>query len=209
MEENKNPMPSDREGPIKLFDPSKTRFGTPDRLYRDGVELEKGVIITEDFMERNQEMIVRNLELFTAYPDILLDIIKPTDSNFDLFPYQRLFLRVCMRYRDIYFTATRAASKTFLSILAKYMQCMLIPGHKAFIAAPNKQQAAKVSQQKLEEIWRIYPVLKLAVQKYNSGKDYTEVYFKGGGKFSVTGALDSSRGERSHSGLIDEARKIE
>lgn len=111
-----------------------------------------------------------------------------------------------MRYTTIYITAARATSKTFLSILAKYLQCVFLPNHVGSIVAPNKQQAAKISRQKIEELWRIWPLLEKEVDKANFGKDYVEIYFKNGSKMSVVGALDSDRGLRTHATLIDEAR---
>ncbi len=104
-----------------------------------------------------------------------------------------------MRYKNIYITAARATSKTFLSILAKIIQCSLVPGHRTFIVAPNKGQAAKIAKQKIEEILNIYPLLRGEVVKTNYGKDYVEVVFKNKSQFTVVGALSSDRGLRNHS----------
>ena len=98
---------------IQLLDPSTLQFNTQDKLYHDGIELEKGVVITPSFLERNEDLMAESVQLFTVYPDIFLDLITPVDSNFTLFPYQRLFLRACMRYTNIYITAARATSKTY------------------------------------------------------------------------------------------------
>ena len=198
--------------PIKLINPEASIFSTRNKLYKDGIELEKGVVITPQFLERNEDLLHDCWEIFSAYPDIYLDLITPSESNFSLFPYQRIFLRACMRYTNIYITATRAASKTFLSILAKYMQCVILPNHVGSIVAPNKSQAAKITKQKVEEIWRIWPILKGEIEPYqggvhaNFGKDYVEIFFKNGSRLSVVGALDSDRGIRTHATLIDEAR---
>ena len=198
---------------IQLLDPATAQFNTQDRLYHDGIELEKGVVITPSFLERNEDLMAESIQLFTVYPDIFLDLITPVNSIFTLFPYQRLFLRACMRYTKIYITAARATSKTFLSILAKYLQCMFLPNHVGSIVAPNKAQAAKISRQKIQEIWRIWPLLKNELEPGNTdgvhanfGKDYVELFFKNGSKLSVVGALDSDRGIRTHATLIDEAR---
>lgn len=198
--------------PIKLLDPSTLIFSNREKIQRDGIELEKGAIITDDWLNNNEQHLVEWWTLFSAYPDIQLDMITPAASNFQLFPYQRVFLRACMRQTNIQITAARATSKTFLSILAKYLQCMFVPNHVGSIVAPNKSQAAKISKQKIEEIWRIWPLLKneLEVQNggphANFGKDYIELFFKNGSRLSVVGALDSDRGLRTHATLIDEAR---
>ena len=197
---------------IKLKDPSESTFGKRERVFRDGIELEKGVVITQDWLEKNEELLYDCWQIFSAYPDIYLDLIKPSESNFDLFPYQRIFLRACMRYTNIYITAARATSKTFLSILAKYLQCVFIPRHIGSIVAPNKNQAAKISKQKIQEIWHIWPLLQQELEVYNGephanfGKDYCDLFFKNGSRLSIVGALDSDRGIRTHATLIDEVR---
>lgn len=178
---------------IELLDPEEGFFGKEEKIYREGIELEKGVIITEDFLIKNEDLIADCIEKWSAYPDVYLDTIA-TESSVKLFPFQRIFLRAAMRYRNIYITAARATSKTFLSILAKYLQCMFVPGHRCFIAAPNKQQAAKISRQKIEEIWRNWPLLvnelELSMGKphANFGKDSVDLFFKNGSRFSVVGA---------------------
>ena len=198
--------------PIKLFNPDESQFSARDKLYREGVELEKGVVITEEWLEKNEELLYDCWNIYTVYPDIYLDTITPVESNFELFPYQRCFLRACMRYTNIYITAARATSKTFLSILAKYLQCVFVPGHVGSIVAPNKTQAAKIARQKIEEIWRIWPLLKRELEPYNGdvhanfGKDYVSLFFANGSRLNVVGALDSERGIRTHSTLLDEVR---
>lgn len=191
---------------IQLMNPDQATFSSIHRLYHDGIELEKGVVLTPSFLERNEDLIANCIQTWSAYPDIYLDLITPEDSNFTLFPYQRIFLRACMRYTNLFITAARATSKTFLSILAKYLQCMFLPNHVGSIVAPNKQQASKITKQKIEEIWRLWPLLEKEVEKANFGKDYVDLFFRNGARLSVVGALDSDRGIRTHATLIDEAR---
>ena len=95
----------------RLFDDSVIK-----RIERDGTEIEKGVILTEDYLIRNEKFFAEILNIFAAYPDIYLDMIKPADSNFNLFFYQRIVLRAIMRYKKIFVTAPRAFSKSFITI---------------------------------------------------------------------------------------------
>ena len=67
-----------------------------------------------------------------------MDLIKRTDSRFNLFFYQRLFLRLIMRHGRIAVIAPRAFSKSFISILGMYLMCIFRPGIKLFICAPGK-----------------------------------------------------------------------
>lgn len=180
---------------------------------RDGTIIEKGVILSENYLEKNMEKIGNVMSIFSAYPDIYLDIIKPQDSSFTLFFYQRITLRALMRFKDVFGTAPRAFSKSFITILAMILQCIFIPGTKRFICAPNKTQAAQIAKEKIVEIYDRWPLLRKEVlggeisdTPGNFGKDYVTLKFRNGSQFDVVGALDSQRGGRRHGGLIDEVR---
>ena len=121
-----------------------------------------------------------------------------------------------MRFKDIYVTAPRAFSKSFITILALILQCIFIPGTKRFICAPNKTQAAQIAKEKIVEIYDRWPLLRKEVvggevsdTPGNFGKDYVTLKFRNGSQFDVVGALDSQRGGRRHGGLVDEVRDHE
>lgn len=116
------------------------------RGYKDGYEIEKGVILNEEYLNQHFQEIGDVFSFFTAYPDIYLDLITPEGDNINLFFYQRIFLRAVMRYTDVYLTAARAFSKSFLTILGLMLQCIFIPGRKVFICAPNKTQGAQIAK---------------------------------------------------------------
>lgn len=185
-------------------------------VQRDGVDLEKGVVLTEEYLKNHEELFIQYAEFFTAYPDLYLDIIEPTDSNFDLFFYQRIVLRALMRYKSVYITACRAFSKSFITILGMMLQCIFMPGTKRFICAPNKNQSAQIAKEKITEIYDRWPLLRkeviggeLSDTPGNFGKDYVTLKFRNGSVLDVVGALDSARGGRRHGGLIDEIRDHE
>lgn len=98
------------------------------KYYRDGIELEKGVELTSERIDKNLELYEAICTKFSAYPDLLIDLITPIDSNFELYFYQRIFIRACLRYRYHYCTAPRAFSKTFISVLAMILKCIFQPG---------------------------------------------------------------------------------
>ena len=54
---------------------------------RDNTPIDKGVILNEDYLIQNKESIGNIMSIFTAYPDVYLDLIKPQDSSFTLFFY--------------------------------------------------------------------------------------------------------------------------
>lgn len=181
--------------------------------YKEGVEIEKGVILNEDYLEKNEQEIGDAMSFFTAYPDIFIDLITPENCGIKLFFYQRIFLRAAMRFQTVYVTACRAWSKSFLTILALFLQCIFVPGRKVFICAPNKSQGAQIAKEKLTEIFRYWPLLRkevvggeLSDTPGNYGKDYVSLKFRNGSVFDVVGALESTLGGRRHSGLIDEIK---
>ena len=184
-----------------------------ERAEREGTELEKGAVITNEYLERHKEELCKWVNLFTAYPDYYLDIIKPADSEFRLFFYQRFTLRALMRFKDVFITAPRAFSKSFVTILAMFLQCVFIPGRKVFMCANTKQQAAQITKEKIYEIYDHWPLLKKEIigwelNEYpgNFGKDYVSLRFRNGSIFDVVLAGDAARGGRRHGGEIDEIR---
>ena len=181
------------------------------KFYKNGFEVEKGVILTQQRIEANRKLYEYYANLFTAYPDIFVRLITPSHSSFELFFYQVIFLRACMRYRYHYCTAPRAFSKTFVSILALFLKCIFQPRSKIFIVAPAKSQGAKNTKEKIVEIYQLFPLLRKEIvggdisdTPGNFGKDYMTLTFKNGSVLDVVGALDSTRGGRRHCGLIDE-----
>jgi len=184
-----------------------------EKAEREGIELEKGAVLTNEYLSRHYDELCKWVNLFTAYPDYYLDIIKPADSEFSLFFYQRFTLRVLMRFRDVFITAPRAFSKSFLTILALFLQCVFIPKRKVFICANTKQQAAQITKEKIYEIYDHWPLLKREVMGWelneypgNFGKDYVTIKFRNGSVLDVVLAGDAARGGRRMGGLIDEIR---
>ena len=180
---------------------------------REGIEIDKGAVLTVPYLEAHEELFRKYAEFFTAYPDIFLDLIRPSSSNFTLFFYQRIVLRAIMRFREVYIVACRAFSKSFLTILAMYLQCIFIPNTKRFICAPAKNQSAKIAKEKIFEIYNNWPLLRREIiggdisdTPGNFGNDYVTLKFRNGSQFDVVGALDSQRGGRRNGGLIDEVR---
>lgn len=183
------------------------------RLEKNGVHIEKGIVLTEEYLNSHKKFFQDVCQIFTAYPDIYLDLIQNEDMKTTLFFYQRIVLRAIMRYKNVYVTAPRAFSKSFITILGMILQCIFIPGTKRFIAAPFKTQSAQIAKEKVLEIYERWPLIRKEImgceneeKPGNFGKDYVELRFKNGSIFQVVGTGDAARGQRKHGGLIDELR---
>jgi len=184
----------------------------------DGIPIEKGVVLTKQFLDNNQELLTNYLNCWILYPDLYLDAIQPQEDrkNFHLFFYQRIALRASMRYKYHFWTATRATSKSFTAYLAAVVRAVLLPNSQIFIASDVKGTVIKIADAKFNEIWRHWPMLRneLATRaddgrtgEKRSG-NYYELYFKNGSAITVV-SKDTSRGLRANFGILEEAATIE
>src|SRR5699024_2142295 len=67
------------------------------------------------------------LSHYRKYPDLLLDLVRSPDALFTLTPFQRVYLRVLMRYKKVGIVATRGHSKTYIKILVKDVKSIIYP----------------------------------------------------------------------------------
>lgn len=180
---------------------------TSKEYYRDGIQLEKGAVITPKRIERNRSLYEKYCAFWTVYPDYYLELIKPTTSKFRLKFFQIMFLRVCLRHGRILTIAPRAAGKSFICILAMYLICMFRPHSHVFMCSPGKEQSAKIAQAKVKQLWDIFPLLKEEVLgDGNMGAGYMTLTFRNGSIFDVMTPLNSTRGNRATAGILDEYR---
>ena len=55
--------------------------------YKEGAPIEKGVVLNEEYLENNFDELGEICSIFTAYPDVFLDLITPEGSGVNLFFY--------------------------------------------------------------------------------------------------------------------------
>jgi hypothetical protein len=149
------------------------------------------------------------LAYFQAYPDKFIDYILPEDSKFELYPFQRIFLRVMARYKKVYITATRGTSKSFINILSMYLKCIFYPNIKLSLVAPQKDQASQIAQQNIEAIWNFIPILQKEVKKHQFAKDFTRLTFWNNSVLDIVVASQGSRGLRRHGLSFEEICQME
>ena len=89
----------------------------------------KKIGISEERIRENLPIIRQYISFWREYPDIFVEFLCGSNpENFQLYFYQRCFLRAAMRYRKIYATFPRGYSKSFLSFLVLMLRCVLYPG---------------------------------------------------------------------------------
>lgn len=155
-------------------------------------------------LKRNKERWKMLISYFRRYPDMFLEFITDGDAGIELYYFQRVYLRILCRYKNVFITATRGTSKSYLQILAVLIMAVLYPGLRRSVLAPTKSQASAISQEKIDDIFRHFPALKNEVKKYRKEKDFTEVEFYNGSIFNVVTMSSSSRGGRRHGISVEE-----
>lgn len=94
--------------------------------------------ISEQRLLKDINGLRKLIAYFRQYPDIFVDFIKGKDSTFNFLFYQRVFLRIVMRHRYVYATFPRAYSKSFLSMMALMIRCILYPNSHLFVTTGGK-----------------------------------------------------------------------
>ena len=78
------------------------------------------------------------ISYYRQYPDHLVDLMKGPDSTFHFYFYQRIVIRIFMRYKYVYATFPRAFSKSFIAMLVLMLRCILYPNSHLFVTTGGK-----------------------------------------------------------------------
>lgn len=169
--------------------------------------------LTEERIQKIIPVAVQYIAFWREYPDLFVDFMKGPDSYFNLFFYQRIFLRVVMRHKYVYAVFPRAYSKSFLAMMVLMIRCILFPGARLFISSGGKEQSASIVAAKVEEICTKIPGFENEIDrtpgKTTSSKDTVKYTFKNGSVLANVAATEKSRGGRYHGGLFEECVGID
>ena len=153
------------------------------------------------------------------YPDLFVDFLvrgnrtEVKDGEFKFYFYQRVFLRSVMRYQYLYAVFPRAYSKSFLTVMASMVRCILYPDAHLFVTSGGKEQGASILSSKVTEICKLIPAFNKEIDwrrgKTLIGKDSVKYVFKNGSTLDNLAARESSRGQRRHGGVMEECVGID
>ena len=96
-------------------------------------------------LEKSKVHWRKYLSLWRSKPDLFIDFISDERTPVKLYAYQRMFLRLIFRNKEVYFVATRGTAKSYIAILAMFLKCIMYPNSKIFISAPGKAQGAQIA----------------------------------------------------------------
>ena len=169
--------------------------------------------LSEERINEDLDGLRELIAFFRWYPDIFVDFIKGKDSTFQFLFYQRIFLRAIMRHRYVYGVFPRAYSKSFLSMMALMLRCILYPNSQLFVTTGGKQQAASITIAKIQQICRLIPALSNQINwdrgVSTKSKDNVKYVFKNNSSIDILAARQSSRGQRRTGGVMEECVLID
>ena len=179
----------------------------------------KKIGVSEERIAAIKPYLRQYIAFWREYPDLFVDFMQ-TGGNpdkqltFKLYFYQRVFLRVGMRFKYVYAVYPRAFSKSFLSVMIQMIRCILYPGAHIFSAAGGKEQSAQILSEKIEDICTKIPAFRREINWNRGegtvmGKDHCRFVFKNGSQLQNVAASERSRGLRQHAGLLEECVGID
>ena len=175
--------------------------------------------ISEERINAVMPVIRQYVAFWREYPDLFVDFMvrgqktEVQEREFKFYFYQRVFLRSVMRYQYVYAVFPRAYSKSFLSVMALMIRCILYPGVHLFVTSGGKEQGASILHDKVHEICSLIPSFKREIDwgrgKTQEGKDSVRYVFKNGSELDNLAAKETTRGQRRHGGLMEECVGID
>lgn len=179
----------------------------------------KKVGLSEERVRAVLPVIRQYTAFWREYPDLFVDFMvrgtrtEEKPGEFKFYFYQRVFLRCVMRFQYVYAVFPRAYSKSFLSVMALMIRCVLYPGVHLFVTSGGKEQGASILHDKVQEICRLIPSFSREIDwgrgKTLEGKDRVVYKFKNGSQLDNLAARESTRGQRRHGGLMEECVGID
>lgn len=182
---------------------------------------QKKIGISAERVEQIKPVLRQYIAFWREYPDLFVDfMIAGDDPNhekkhaFSLYFYQRVLLRVAMRYKYVYGVFPRAFSKSFLIDLIQMIRCVLYPGADIFVAAGGKEQSATILSEKVDDICTKIPAFKREInwsrgEGTTTSRDHALYKFKNDSTLGNLAAAEKSRGVRKHAGVLEECNSMD
>ena len=175
--------------------------------------------LSEERVEAILPIARKYIAFWREYPDLFVDFMvrgtstEVKEGEFKFYFYQRVFLRTVMRYQYVYAVFPRAYSKSFLTVMAMLIRCILYPDAHLFVTSGGKEQGASILSSKVTEICRLIPSFNKEIDwrrgKTQVGKDSVKYVFKNGSTLDNLAARETTRGQRRHGGVMEECVGID
>ena len=181
--------------------------------------VQKKVEIDKNKIRENLEDYQRIISYWRKYPDKFIDYLCSLnpDNTFKFYFFQRMYLRIVMRYKTVYAVFSRGFSKSFLAVLSLMIKATLYPRAKLATVADGKGQSAQILSSKMQEICQLIPALANEIMWDTRGKiaqtsqtkDSVTYSFKNGSIIQNVAMTETTRGSRFQGLLVEECAKID
>lgn len=104
------------------------------------IPLNKKVEIDKNKVRKNLDKYQTIIAYWRKYPDKFIDYLCSLnpDNTFQFYFFQRIYLRIVMRYRTVYAVFSRGFSKSFLAVMSLMIKAVLYPRAKLATVADGK-----------------------------------------------------------------------
>lgn len=181
--------------------------------------IQKKIEIDKNKIRNNLEYYQRIISYWRKYPDKFIDYLCSLnpDNTFKFYFFQRMYLRIVMRYKTVYAVFSRGFSKSFLAVLSLMIKAVLYPRAKLATVADGKGQSAQILSSKMQEICQLIPALSNEIMWDTRGKiaqtsqtkDSVTYSFKNGSIIQNVAMTETTRGSRFQGLLVEECAKID
>lgn len=181
--------------------------------------IQKKIEIDKNKIRNNLEYYQRIISYWRKYPDKFIDYLCSLnpDNTFKFYFFQRMYLRIVMRYKTVYAVFSRGFSKSFLAVLSLMIKAILYPRARLATVADGKGQSAQILSSKMQEICQLIPALSNEIMWDTRGKiaqtsqtkDSVTYSFKNGSIIQNVAMTETTRGSRFQGLLVEECAKID
>ena len=181
--------------------------------------IQKKIEIDKNKIRNNLEYYQRIISYWRKYPDKFIDYLCSLnpDNTFKFYFFQRMYLRIVMRYKTVYAVFSRGFSKSFLAVLSLMIKAVLYPRAKLATVADGKGQSAQILSSKMQEICQLIPALaneiiwdtRGKIAQTSQTKDSVTYSFKNGSVIQNVAMTETTRGSRFQGLLVEECAKID
>lgn len=179
----------------------------------------KKVEIDKDEVRANLDSYQKIIAYWRIYPDKFIDYLCSLnpDNSFKFYFFQRIYLRIAMRYRTVYAVFSRGFSKSFLAVLCLMIKATLYPRATLATVADGKAQSAQILSSKMKEICTLIPAFANEIMWDTRGKiaqtsqtkDSVTYAFRNGSTIQNAAMSENTRGARFQGLLVEECAKVD
>lgn len=162
----------------------------------------------ENTFDSNYEKYYELISWARWYPDLFLELFRPKTGGIKLHLDQRIFLRADIRFFSMYGAFSRGYGKTYDEVADLFVIAILYPGIKLALSAQTKENAARLLEDKTNELLIHFPLLENEIEFKRFSKGDAKICFKNGAFIDAIANAQTSKGQRRTRLRIEESNLL-